>query len=73
MLMMNDMPCRQDCENRTATCKFDGSCSLYDEWKANRTEKLNAFYVDKRISKTAENYSIDKTMKNFKKKAMKKK
>ena len=34
-----DMPCTQDCKNRTAYCKFDGSCNLYKEWKARQIQK----------------------------------
>lgn len=29
-----DNPCKRECPNRTATCKFDGLCSKYQEWKS---------------------------------------
>lgn len=30
----NAMPCTQNCPNRSPTCKFDGTCNKYSEWKA---------------------------------------
>lgn len=30
---MKNGPCK-DCSKRTATCKFDGTCSKYADWKA---------------------------------------
>ena len=68
MIMMDNMPCQQDCKNRSATCKFDGTCELYRKWQEHRTEILTAYYDNKRLAKTAEHYSLDKTMKHFKKK-----
>ena len=26
-------PCTKDCPERTATCKFDGSCEKYEAWR----------------------------------------
>ena len=26
-------PCTPECTRRTATCKFDGSCNEYNEWR----------------------------------------
>ena len=72
-MILNDMPCRQDCKNRSATCKFDGSCSLYTDWKAHRTEILTAYYDNKRLDKQAEHYRTDQSIKAFKKNVRKKK
>ena len=40
-------PCTRECQDRTVTCKFDGSCDKYVEWKARIEElKQNAFNKD---------------------------
>ena len=31
-------PCTQDCPNRTVTCKFDGTCTKYQEYRKARDE-----------------------------------
>ena len=67
------IPCTQDCQNRTPTCKFDGTCGLYEKWKNDRSEILTAYYQDKRISNVALNYDTDKTIKYFKKRVRAKK
>ncbi|MDR2063184.1 MAG: hypothetical protein LBQ02_00095 [Candidatus Nomurabacteria bacterium] len=36
---MNNCPCVPECRNRTVTCKFDGSCEKYGEWRATIDQK----------------------------------
>ena len=69
----NDPPCKQSCQNRTATCKFDGSCSLYDEWKTMRTEALNHCWQEKMKDYPAKNYKVSQVVKKFNKKVRKSK
>ena len=35
-------PCNPKCTERTATCKFDGSCEKYNEWKPRYADTMEA-------------------------------
>ena len=40
-------PCTQDCPKRTHTCKFDGTCGRYDEYKEAANEQANKIYKER--------------------------
>lgn len=44
----NKSPCKQDCQERTITCKFDGSCDKYKTWNAMHTKQKEAEYKKNR-------------------------
>ena len=46
----NKSPCQQDCPNRTATCKFDGSCDKYQTWNAMHAEQKAAEFKKNRTA-----------------------
>ena len=39
-------PCTRECTSRTYSCKYDGTCEKYAEWKANEkdTTSKNEYY-----------------------------
>ena len=73
MSVTNESPCKQDCQNRTATCKFDGTCSKYADWKAERDEALRFCWQEKMKDNPAKTYKVDQVIKNFNKRVMRKK
>ena len=40
-------PCTQDCQNRTVSCKFDGTCDKYQEWKTAHLKGYVSNFVPK--------------------------
>lgn len=38
------MPCTKDCEKRTVTCKYDGTCDKYSTWKRGNDAKNKVLF-----------------------------
>lgn len=45
-------PCTPTCKKRTATCKFDGTCGLWDPYNAEQIKYRDKRYLMKTILKT---------------------
>lgn len=52
----NVFRCYPDCPNRTATCKFDGSCDVYAKARAEYEERGKKIIAGKRIKEDFTNY-----------------
>ena len=50
-------PCTQDCPKRTPTCKFDGTCGKYIEWRKAKDEHYWA-----NVNARSKEYDIDDYM-----------
>ena len=61
------MPCKQDCPNRTPTCKFDGTCSKYTEWRKAKDEYYWANVNARNKEYDLDDYMIEKVSKRSRK------
>lgn len=57
-MRLSDNPCKQDCPNRTATCKFDGTCDEYKKWREKLDEQRKTKHSKKEIQKEIDNYKL---------------
>ena len=60
-------PCTQECPNRTPTCKFDGTCSKYAEWRKAKDEHYWACVEVKTKQYEVDDYMIGKVFKRSRK------
>ena len=49
---LQENPCKRDCEYRTVTCKFDGSCTKYQEYQDARATKRDDYYLARNGKRT---------------------
>jgi ABC-type dipeptide/oligopeptide/nickel transport system ATPase subunit len=43
-----DMPCKQDCPNRSASCRVKASadyCNKYDEWQQKKLDRIDTYHI----------------------------
>ena len=55
----SDNPCPKDCQNRTTTCKFDGTCDKYRVWREKMDDQRNTKYRKKDREKEIDNYKLE--------------
>lgn len=67
MIRDHSMPCTQDCQNRTPTCKFDGTCGKYTEWRKVKDDKYWACVEVKTKEYEVNDYMIGKVSKRSRK------
>ena len=53
----NGNPCKPDCPNRTPTCKFDGSCNKYSEWRKEFDDLNNKRWKEVEAQAALDNYT----------------
>ena len=61
------IPCTQDCLNRTPTCKFDGTCNKYSEYKKLKDEQWWEAHGQKAKDYNVTDYMIKKVSKRSQK------
>lgn len=55
---VNGNPCKPDCPNRTPTCKFDGSCNKYSEWRKEYDKHADKYFKAKELDKNIDEYRL---------------
>lgn len=60
-------PCSQTCQSRTPTCKFDGTCDKYREWRKHMDDQYWACAGEKTKQYEVDDYMIGKVFKRSRK------